>query len=95
MYGLTNEQILFMYYSLKVVDERYKSVIQTHKVSQQVFINGFQRMETKLPAELIHELETSEHYKMLRETMNVLHPIAELIEDVEPEMAKRTYQLFL
>lgn len=94
MYGLSNEQILFMYYSMKVVEDRYKEVIRTHEVSQQIFSGRFMLAHTRLPAEVIKDLKESEHYKMLGETIKVLNPIVELIEDVEPEMAAKIYQLF-
>lgn len=94
MYGLTNEELVFVYLSLKTVEERYKSVLGTRKVNQQVFGLGNAIVGVHLPQEVLDDLIQSDHYQMLCGVVNKLTPIYELIADVEPEMTERIKKIF-
>lgn len=93
MYGLSNEQLVFIYYSLKKVEERYDMVINSQRISQEVLGLG-KTLDVKLPKELLDDLSGSDHYQMLKETVHKLTPIFELIDDVEPEMCERIKKVF-
>jgi hypothetical protein len=94
MYGLTNEQIVFIYLSLRTVNDRYEEVFGKGQITQMVLGMGNTLVSSKLQDEIINDLKKSEHYKMLAETVIALQPIFELIQDVEPEMVDRIKEVF-
>lgn len=94
MYGLTNEQIVFIYLSLKAVNERYDEVFGKGQITQLVLGMGQTLVSASLGDEIIADLKQSDHYKLLSETVSKLEPIYELIADVEPDMVNKVKEIF-
>lgn len=93
-YTLSNQQLLFIYYHLKVIDDKYQKTLDTRSITQTLVGDAGYVVVNKLPDSVLDMLSTSTHFKLVRETVETLRPIAELIEDVEPEMATEVKELF-
>lgn len=94
MFGLSNKQIVFIYFSLKAVNDRYDDVLGKGQITQMILGMGPAMISTSLGDEILDDLRQSEHYEMLKSTVDVLQPIFELIQDVEPELVKEVEKIF-
>lgn len=94
MCGLTNEQIVFVYFSLKATCDRYHEVLNKGQMTQIILGMGGHMVSSRLSDDVLNDIRTSGHFKALKETVDTLHPIYELIEEVEPEMVKSIKKLF-
>jgi hypothetical protein len=94
MYGLSNEQLVFIYFSLNAVKMRYDEVLGKGKITQMIMAMGGIETTSHISPEIIHDLANSEHYSMLKDTVAKLEPIYELILDVEPDMVARIKKTF-
>lgn len=84
---LSNRQILFTYYHLKAIYDRYQSTIESRELTQHMMGDSEFKIKVKLPKEMIAELTDSRHYKTLVTVIESMTPVVELIEDVEPDLA--------
>lgn len=94
MYGLSNEQLVFIYLSLSAVKQRYDEVLGNGQITQLIMGLGGIQTTSHISKEIIDDLANSEHYRMLKDTVSKLEPIYELIQDVEPEMVTRIKNTF-
>lgn len=94
MYGLSNEQLVFIYFSLNSVKLRYDEVLGKGEITQMIMAMGGIQTTSHISQEIIQDLAQSEHYSMLKDAVAKLEPIYELIRDVEPDMVARIKKTF-
>ena len=95
MYGLSNEQLAFTYLSLTAVRSKYEEVLSKGNITQLIIgVSGIKHASYEYD-EILKDISTSEHYRLLKEVISTLDPIFELIQDVEPEMVARVKEAFL
>lgn len=91
---LSNRQILFTYYHLKSVYDRYQMTIQSQELIQHMMGDEDFKIKVKLPKTMVEELTNSKHYRTLVTLIESMTPIIELIEDVEVELAAEVKAMF-
>jgi hypothetical protein len=93
---LTNEEVLFMYFENHNWLTRYQSIIKEKVIVDQMNIIGLTeiRVTEKLEDEDIDEICKAPHYKMCVSVHEKLHPIVELIEEVNPELYNKVQLYF-
>jgi hypothetical protein len=94
MYGLSNEQLVFIYFSLNTVKLRYDDVLGKGEITQIIMSLGGIETTSHISEDIVNDLAESEHYRMLKDTVDKLQPIYELIADVEPEMVEKIKKIF-
>lgn len=94
MYGLSNEQLVFIYFSLNSVKMRYDEVLGKGQITQMIMSMGGIETTSHISQEIVNDLATSDHYAMLKDTVAKLEPIYELILDVEPDMVAKVKKTF-
>jgi hypothetical protein len=94
MYGLSNEQLVFIYFSLNSVKMRYDEVLGKGQITQMIMAMGGIQAVSHISEDIIQDLANSDHYSMLKDTVAKLEPIYELILDVEPDMVARVKKTF-
>lgn len=92
---LSNQQILFTYYHMKAIYDRYQTTIQNRELTQHMMGETEFKVKVILPPAMIAELTNSRHYRMLVTLMETMTPIVELIEDVEPELVKEVKSMIV
>ena len=93
---LTNEEVLFMYFENHNWLTRYQNIIKEKVIVDQMNIIGLTeiRVAEKLEDEDIDEICKTPHYKMCVSVHEKLHPIVELIEEVNPELYNKVQLYF-
>ncbi len=94
MYGLSNEQLVFIYFSLNAVKMRYDDVLGKGQITQMIMSMGGIEATSHISQEIVDDLANSDHYTMLKDTVAKLESIYELILDVEPDMVARIKKTF-
>lgn len=92
---LSNQQILFTYYHMKTILARYDETIRNSELIQNMFGETEFQIKVHLPQDIVDDLLTSKHYTTLVAMIETLTPVAELIEDVEPELSAEVKAMFL
>lgn len=92
---LSNQQILFTYYHMKTILARYDETIKNSELIQNMFGESAFQIKVRLPQDIVDDLLTSKHYQTLVAMIETLTPVAELIEDVEPELATEVKNMFI
>jgi len=84
---LTNEEVLFMYFENHNWLTRYQSIIKEKVIVDQMNIIGLTEIR-------VTEKLEAPHYKMCVSVHEKLHPIVELIEEVNPELYNKVQLYF-
>lgn len=93
--NLTNQEIIFMFFTAKTIKEQYETVYEEHKVDQKIPTKyGVVNVETEVPEKVLNEMLQSEHYLYMKSIHDKLKPVYEIIKDVEPELAKEVEMVF-
>jgi len=93
--NLTNQEIIFLFFTAKTIKEQYEVVYEEHKVEQKIPTkHGVINVETEVPDQVLNEMLQSNHYLFMKSIHDKLKPVYEIIKDVEPEIAKEVEMIF-
>ena len=93
--NLTNQEIIFMFYTAKTIKEQYESVYKQHMIEQNIPTQyGIMKVETSVPDKVLDEMLKSGHYLYMKSIHDKLKPVYEIIKDVEPEVAAEVEMIF-
>ena len=93
--NLTNQEIIFMFYTAKTIKEQYESVYKQHMIEQNIPTQyGIMKVETSVPDKVLDEMLQSDHYLYMKSIHDKLKPVYEIIKDVEPEIAAEVEMIF-
>lgn len=91
-----NEEVLFMYFTNKIDLDSYQHVVDTRTVIDIMDIIGLTEIKIteKLNDQDIDEILQTDHYKYCVAVHEKLHPIVELIEEVNPDLYTKVQESF-
>jgi hypothetical protein len=93
--NLTNQEIIFLFFTAKTIKEQYEKVYEDHKVDQKIPTkHGIINVETEVPEKVLDEMLQSNHYLYMKSIHDKLKPVYEIIKDVQPELAEEVEMIF-
>lgn len=92
-YSLSNEQLLYIYHHMMQVRKTYEKIINSGTVHQSM-VNTHVVAVMHLPKDMLEEIKSSEHFRQSISITDKLRPIAEMITEAEPELAKAVFTAF-
>lgn len=93
--NLTNQEIIFMFYTAKTIKDQYETVYEQHKIEQKIPTqHGLMKVKTDVPDRVLNEMLESDHYLYMKSIHDKLKPVYEIIRDVEPEVAAEVEMIF-
>jgi hypothetical protein len=93
--NLTNQEIVFIFFTAKTIKEQYEVVYELHKVEQKIPTkHGLINVETDVPDKVLNEMLQSSHYLYMKSIHDKLKPVYEIIKDVEPDIATEVETIF-
>jgi hypothetical protein len=95
-HNLTNEEIVFLYYTASSVVKQYDAAFSDQSFTQSLMTEeSIIQTVIDLPPDLIDELLNSKHYTMMKGIMLKLKPIYDLIKETQPELVEVIDDLFV
>jgi len=93
--NLTNQEIIFLFFTAKTIKEQYEIVFKEHKVEQKIPTkHGLINVETEVPDKVVNEILQNNHYLFMKSIYDKLKPVYEIIKDVEPDIAAEVETIF-
>ena len=93
--NLTNQEIVFLFFTAKTIKEQYETVYEQHKIEQKIPTkHGLINVETEVPDSVLDEMLQGSHYIFMKSIHDKLKPVYEIIRDVEPEIAEEVETIF-
>lgn len=85
---LDNREILFIYFSNRKWIDTYEDIFEHKSIEDVMSILDFGQIRITQPLsdEEIEKIQDTEHYRLAISTHEKLHPIVELIEDVDLDL---------
>lgn len=93
LYSLSNEQLLYIYHHMLRVRTTYERIIKTNTLHNSI-MDTQMVVVMQLTEEMLEEIKKSEHFKMSISITDKLAPVAEMIQEAEPELAKTILNSF-
>ena len=93
---LSNEQVLFLYFTNRKWIEIYHEVSEDRKIIDTLDILDFGNVTVTrfLNDEDITSMETSDHFRLTNVINDKLGPLVDLIEDADPELFEKVKSYF-
>jgi len=95
--NLTNEEILMIYFSNKLVLDRYNKSLEigSHRSVIEIFDLGSIVITTNLTEEDLEDIRTSEHYNLVKKMNDQFEPISEMIYEADPSLYNKINEFFI
>jgi hypothetical protein len=93
---LSNEEVLFIYFSNNRWLERYSEIFEESGIYEELHLLDIGKITVfnKLTEEETQELKESKHYDLVSKINTLLEPVAILIEESNPELYKSVEDSF-
>lgn len=94
-HNLTNEEIIFLFGIARSIKNQYEEAYAEQIIQQDVPTQfGVMKVETIIPKEVREEMLKSNHYLYMSSIYDKLHPIYDIIKDVEPDVVEKIENIF-
>lgn len=94
---LTNEEILYIYFSNKEFLDRYNNIMEIGGIEDVIDILEAGRITVynRYTEEALNELSEDPHYLIVKHIDKKFEPIASIIEETDPSLFRRVQEAFL